>query len=305
MSIKRLPKNGVIAVTSPSSPVVPERLERGIRYIESLGYRVKLGKSNYQSEAYFAGSVLDRANELNDFFSDPEVDAIFCGRGGFGSMYLLPYLNYDEIKKSNKLFVGFSDITALQWGIWTKTGMPSISAGMVATDMANDPINPDFEHHFWEVIDSGKCSIDLSESETQKKTITAPALPGTLAVAAKLIGTQWFPSLKDSLLILEDVDEPMHKIDGYLGQFRMAGYLDNAAGVVLGTFNRLEKEPYPEVPSFEELIKRIFEGIQAPLAVHTQYGHIKDKLAIPLGLPICVSLGSQSSMFNPISIYDF
>lgn len=305
MPIKRLPKNGVIAVTSPSSPVVPERLERGIRYIESLGYRVKLGKSNYQSETYFAGSVLDRANELNDFFSDPEVDAIFCGRGGFGSMYLLPYLNYDQIKKSNKLFVGFSDITALQWGIWTKTGMPLISAGMVATDMANDPINPDFESHFWEVIDSGKCTIDLFGSETQKKTITAPALPGTLAVAAKLIGTQWFPSLKDSLLILEDVDEPMHKIDGYLGQFRMAGYLDHAAGVVLGTFNRLEKEPYPEVPSFEELITRIFEGIQAPLAVHTRYGHIKDKLAIPLGLPICVSLGSQSSMFNPISLYDF
>jgi muramoyltetrapeptide carboxypeptidase len=305
MSIKRLPKHGVIAVTSPSSPVVPERLERGVHYLESLGYRVKVGKSNYCSDAYFAGSILDRANELNAYFSDPEVDAIFCGRGGFGSMYLLPYLNYDAIKKSSKLFVGFSDITALQWGIWVKTGMPSISAGMVATDMANEPINTDFEQHFWEVLDSGKCSVQLLESAPIEKTLSGPALPGTLAVAAKLIGTQWFPSVKDTLLIFEDVDEPMHKIDGYLGQFRMAGYLDDAAGVVLGTFNRVEKEPYPEVPSFDAVINRIFDGIQQPLARNTRYGHIKDKLAIPLGLPICVSLGANSSMFNPISLYDF
>jgi len=305
MPIKRLPKNGVIAVTSPSSPVIPDRLERGVRYLESMGYRVKIGRSNYASEGYFAGSVLDRAHELNSFFADPEVDAIFCGRGGFGSMYLLPYLDYNVIRQSNKLFVGFSDITALQWGIWKKTGMPSVSAGMVATDMANEPINPDFEQSFWEVIASGKCNITFSESYNQPRMLTAPALPGTLAVAAKLIGTPWFPNIKDTVLILEDVDEPIHKIDGYLGQFRMAGYLEEAAGVVLGTFNRVEKEPYPIVPELEEVVSRLFDGIQRPLALNTRYGHIKDKISVPLGLPICVSLGTTSSMFNPTSLYDF
>jgi muramoyltetrapeptide carboxypeptidase len=305
MSLKRLPQNGLIAITSPSSPVVAERLERGVRYLESLGYRVKIGKSNYSSDAYFAGSERDRAKELNDFFSDPDIDAIFCGRGGFGSMYMLPYLDFEQIKRSRKLFVGFSDITALQWGIWAKTGMPSVSAGMVATDMANEPIHPDFEQSFWEVLESGKCSIDLNKSYDHPKKVTAPALPGTLAVAAKLIGTPWFPSVDGTMLILEDVDEPMHKIDGYLGQFRLAGYLEKAAGVVLGTFNRVEKEPYPEVPQLENVIDRLFEGIQAPLAINTRYGHIKDKISIPLGLPICVSLGTSSSMFNPVSLYDF
>ncbi len=304
MPLNRLPKNGIIAVTSPSSPVVPERLERGVQYLEALGYRVEVAKSNYQTEAYFAGSIEDRAKELNDLFSDPKIDAIMCGRGGFGSMYLLPHLDYAAIKRSAKLFIGFSDITALQWGIWTKTGLPTLSAGMVATDMANEPINPDFESAFWDVVHSGKCSYNLPESSNPVK-IEGIALPGTLAVAAKMIGTEWFPNVDDAVLILEDVDEPLHKIDGYLGQFQLAGLLKQSAGVVLGTFTPVEKEPYPIVPSLDSVIDRIFAGINPPLARHTSYGHIKPKIAVPCGLPICVSLGKNSKMYNPTSLYDF
>ncbi len=304
MPLKRLPKNGVIAITSPSSPVVPERLEQGVRYLERIGYRVEVAKSNYQADSYFAGSIQDRAKELNDLFSDPAIDAIMCGRGGFGSMYLLPHLDYAAIKRSEKLFVGFSDITALQWGIWSKTGMPTLSAGMVATDMANDPVNPDFESAFWEVVHSGKCDYSLPESDTPI-SIEGIALPGTLAVAAKMIGTEWFPNVKDTVLILEDVDEPVHKIDGYLGQFRMAGLLKQSAGVVLGTFTPVEKEPYPDVPTLDAVIDRIFDGINPPLARNTPYGHIKPKIAVPCGLPICVSLGKNSKLYNPTSLYDF
>ncbi len=303
MALRRLPKNGVIAVTSPSSPVVPERLERGVRYLEGLGYRVEVARSNYQADAYFAGSIKERAQELNQLFSNPKIDAIICGRGGFGSMYLLPHLDYSSIKQSSKLFIGFSDITALQWGIWAMTGLPSLSAGMVATDMANEPINPDFESSFWEVVHSGKCNYELPASG-ENTFVQGPALPGTVAVAAKMIGTQWFPNLNGTVLVLEDVDEPVHKIDGYLGQFRMAGFLERSAGVVLGTFTPIEKEPYPDVPSLDAVIDRIFEGIQPPLARHITYGHIKSKIAVPCGLPICVSLGQKSVMYNPTSLYD-
>lgn len=304
MPLKRLPKNGVIAVTSPSSPVVPERLERGVAYLEGLGYRVEVAPSNYASDHYFAGGIRERADELNRLFADPKIDAIMCGRGGFGSMYLLPYLDYAAIARSSKLFIGFSDITALQWGIWAKLNMPTLSAGMVATDMANEPVNPDFEAAFWEVVESGKCRYDLPPS-TDIKNVEGTALPGTVAVAAKIAGTEWFPKLNGTVLVLEDVDEPMHKVDGYLGHFRMANYFEQAAGVVLGTFSPVEKEPYPSVPALDDVIDRIFEGIQPPLARHTRYGHIKQKIAVPCGLPICVSLGDHSVMYNPKSLYDF
>jgi len=303
MALRRLPKNGVIAVTSPSSPVVPERLEKGVRYLEGLGYRVEVARSNYRADAYFAGGIKERAQELNQLFSNPNIDAIICGRGGFGSMYLLPHLDYSSIKQSAKLFIGFSDITALQWGIWAKTGLPSLSAGMVATDMANEPINPEFESTFWEVVQSGKCSYELP-TFNENIFVQGPALPGTVAVAAKMIGTEWFPNLDGTVLVLEDVDEPVHKVDGYLGQFRMAGFFERSAGVVLGTFTPVEKEPYPEVPSLDAVIDRLFAGIHPPLARHISYGHIKSKIAVPCGLPICVSLGQKSVMYNPTSLYD-
>jgi muramoyltetrapeptide carboxypeptidase len=304
MPIRRLPKNGVIAITSPSSPVVPERLERGVAYLEGLGYRVEVAPSNYASDHYFAGGIRERADELNQLFSDPKIDAIICGRGGFGSMYLLPHLDYATIGQSSKLFIGFSDITALQWGIWAKTKMPSLSAGMVATDMANEPVNADFEAAFWEVVESGKCRYELPPSNNIDR-VEGTALPGTVAVAAKMVGTEWFPDVTGSILILEDVDEPMHKVDGYLGQFRMAGFFEKAAGTVLGTFSPVEKEPYPSVPTLDAVIDRIFDGVKAPLGRHTRYGHIKQKIAVPCGLPICVSLGQHSEMYNPISLVDF
>lgn len=307
MPLNKLPKNGVIAITSPSSPVVPERLEKGVRYLEQLGYRVKIGASCYASDTYFAGSAIERASELNQFFSDPEVDAVFCGRGGFGSMYLLPYLDYAAIRDSAKLFVGFSDITALQWAIWKMSNLPTISAGMVATDMANEPVNPIFEEHFWNTIESGSCDYVLDKTSTEAHTQTTEVcgigLPGTLAVAAKIISTPWFPSLHDSIIILEDVDEPAHKVDGYLGNFRLAGFFEQAAGVVLGAFTPVDVEPYPEVPSLDQIIDRVFDGIQPPLARHIPYGHIKTKIAVPVGLPICVSSGEVTRLYNPVSLY--
>ena len=303
MPLRKLPKNGVIAVTSPSSPVIPEKLERGVKYLEGLGYRVEVAPSNYKVDTYFAGTIQDRANELNQLFADPRIDAIMCGRGGFGSMYLLPFLDYAAISQSSKLFVGFSDVTALQWGIWAKAGLPTISAGMVATDMANEPINTEFESAFWEVIHSGKCNYRLPQS-TNSRVVLGIALPGTLAVAAKLIGTQWFPNLDSSVLVLEDVDEPIHKIDGYLGHFQLAGLFEKIAGIVLGTFTPVEKEPYPVVPTLDVVIDRIFDGIEPPLSRHTSYGHIKSKIAVPCGHPICVSLGENSTMYNPTSLFD-
>jgi muramoyltetrapeptide carboxypeptidase len=303
MAIKRLPKKGCIAVTSPSSPVVAEKLERGVRYLESLGYRVKVGKSCTQSEAYFAGSIRDRAEELNDFFTDPKIDAIFCGRGGFGSMYLLPHLNYSAIALSGKLFVGFSDITALQWGIWHRCSLPTVSAGMVATDMSNVPVNPEFEASFWQMIEHGTCAYPITPYRDHIEEVEGLCLPGTLAVAAKLIGTPYFPSTQQMLLVLEDVDEPMHKIDGYLGQFVMAGLIDQAKGVLLGHYNRLEQEPYVEVPSFESMVERVFADTQKPLAIHTGYGHTPTKWALPTGIRLRAKFGNSPTLFTPESIY--
>lgn len=298
-----LPKGGTIGITSPASTPDPEKLNRGVRYLEQLGYRVHVGQTCHSTEHYLAGSDEMRATELMRFFADPKLDAIFCARGGYGSMHTLPMLDVQLIAHNRKLFVGFSDITALQWAFWKQTGLVTVSAGMAATDMAHESIDPAFESMFWELIESGRFHLPLADRQEREQRITGFSLPGTASVAAKLFGTPYMPSMEGSVLILEDVDEPRHKIEGYLRQFQMAGAFRDANAVILGEFTPSKTEGYPIVPDVETVLDRVTAGASGPVIRNVAYGHIRNKISVPVGAEVAVSLGPVSSLSSTGSLY--
>jgi muramoyltetrapeptide carboxypeptidase len=298
-----LRNGGTIGITAPASTPDPVKLERGVRYLEGRGYRVVVGRTCQSQQHYLAGDDDLRAAELMRFFSDPGLDAIFCARGGYGSMHTLGKLDFDTIGRSGKLFVGFSDITALQWAIWHKTGLVSVSAGMVATDMAWEDLDGEFESGFWDLLESGAARWELPFRSDSIRTITGFTLPGTASVAAKLFGTPWFPDVTGSILILEDVDEPKHKIEGYLRQFQMAGCFRNAHAVILGEFTPSSSEPYPVVPDLDTILDRTTAGSPGPVIRHVPYGHIRPKWTVPVGAEVAVSLGPASILSTLGSIF--
>ena len=300
---KRLRKGGTIGITAPASTPDPVKLERGVRYLEGLGYRVTVGRTCHSQQHYLAGNDEVRADELMRFFSDPGVDAIFCARGGYGSMHTLDKLDFGVIAHSRKLLVGFSDITALQWAIWHKTGLVSLSAGMVATDMAWEDLNGDFESGFWDLIETGTAKWGLPFRSDTITTITGFTLPGTASVAAKLFGTPWFPDVAGSILILEDVDEPKHKVEGYLRQFQMAGCFRDAHAVILGEFTPSASEAYPVVPDLVTILDRVTAGSSGPVIRDVPYGHIRPKWTVPVGAEVAVSLGPASTLSTLGSIF--
>lgn len=299
----RLPKGGTIGITAPASTPDPEKLNRGVRYLEQLGYRVHVGETCHTNEHYLAGSDEMRATELMRFFADPKLDAIFCARGGYGSMHTLPMLDFQLIAHNRKLFVGFSDITALQWAFWKQTGLVTVSAGMAATDMAHEVIDPNFESMFWELIESGRFTLPLNHSQEHHTRITGFSLAGTASVAAKLFGTPYIPSMDGSILLLEDVDEPRHKIEGYLRQFQMAGAFRDANAVILGEFTPSKTEAYPIVPDVETVLDRVTADAGGPVIRNVAYGHIRNKISVPVGAEVAVSLGPVSSLSSTGSIY--
>ena len=136
MLARRLRCGDTIGVVSPASPVKPEVLDRGVAKLEALGFRVKLGKYVYAKQGYLAGSDRERAEDLNAMFRDPEVDAIVCSRGGYGTPRILPLLDYGAITRHPKVFVGFSDITALHVAIRQRTGLVTFHGPMVASDFS-------------------------------------------------------------------------------------------------------------------------------------------------------------------------
>lgn len=301
--LKRLPKNGVIGVFAPSSPVESEKLERGVKYLESLGYRVETTPSCYASDAYLSGSGQMRAKDLMYLLENPNIDAVFTTRGGFGSIFMLPFLDFKKIKSARKMIVGFSDVTALQWAIWKKTGLMSISGGMVGTDMSNIPIDQQFEHYFWKLIETGLVDIPLQSYEKPFIEKEGFSLPGTVSVAAMLLGSEYFPDTAKSILILEDVYEPRHKMEAYLQQFKLAGIYKNASAVILGEFSPAPKEEYPEIPEMKTVFLRAFEGFKNPVVDQFDYGHIPGKISLPVGARLSVSLGVQSSLKSRHSIF--
>lgn len=303
-TLKKLPQNGTIAITAPASPVDQQKLERGINYLEKLGYRTKIGDSCSASDHYVAGSDESRAYEIMDFLDDPDVDAIFCARGGYGSMRLLKLLDFQLFLEQRKPFVGFSDITALQWAIYSQSGCPTISAGMVATDMASLPLNETFEEQFWQLLEHGTVNYQLDHEQEEAVETEGLCLAGTTSVGAKLLGTSYFPNPKNAILVLEDVDEQSHKIEGYLLQFNLARIFDKASAVILGTFRKANTEQYPDVPSLDDIFDRAFQGVRTPWIRNLPYGHIPEKIPLPIGAPVSLSLGSKSSLRTKASIYE-
>ncbi len=300
---RRLAAGGTIGITAPASTPDPIKLERGVRYLESLGYRVKVGETCHAQEHYLAGPDPMRAAELMRMFTDPAVDAIFCARGGYGTLHLLESLDYEVIGRSGKLFVGFSDITALEWAFWKHARFVTISGGMAATDFAWEERDPDFEAGFWEVIGSGHLRLPLPPIDRPAGTARGVLLPGTASVAAKLFGSRHMPDFAGSIPVLEDVDEPKHKVEGYLRQFLLAGAFDRVAAVVLGQFTPSASESYPVVPDLHTILDRVFADVPAPVFRGLNYGHIRPKLTVPTGTEAVVSWGPESVLTTVASIY--
>jgi muramoyltetrapeptide carboxypeptidase len=302
--LKPIPEGGTFGITAPATTPDPERLERGISYLQSCGYHVKVGDSCHKQEFYVAGSDEARAFELMDMVDDPQVDAILCARGGYGSMRLLKLLDFELFAEQRKPLIGFSDITALQWALYAQTGLPSLSAGMVATDMARDPINADWEEAYWTFLKTGKVSYDLTHQQEDEQEIEGMGLAGTSSVALKLLGSSYFPDTKDHILILEDVNEQTHKIEAYLLQFALAGLFDRASAVITGTIIKDENEEYPSVPDLDTVLDRAFQGTRTPTLRNLPYGHIDEKIPLPIGAPLSLSLGPQSTLKSTESIFE-
>ena len=298
MALKPIPRNGKIAVTCPSSSVDAERLNDGITYLQNHGYSLVIGESCTTKHAYLSMPDEDRAAELMRFFKDDSIDAIICARGGYGTIRMLPLLDFDAIKKANKCLVGYSDVTALAWAIYSKAGIPSISGSMVAADFGDPKATEDNKQHCLSLLSGSNFEISVPidqefASRYQNLSLTGPLLPGTLSVFAKLVGTQYLPNLNNAHILLEDIGEPSRKIDGYLQQLLHAKLLDKLSSLLIGDFDGREEADeavYDEAFFLDPILKET----RIPSYFNWPFGHIPDKRSFPVGLSCTLSVHSNN-----------
>lgn len=287
---KRLKKGDTIGIISPASaPNDLFKIEKGVTYLESLGYNVKVGKHSGSYHGYLAGTDEQRVNDLHEMFKDKEVKAIICTRGGYGSPRLLDKIDYKLIAKHAKIFVGYSDITAIQMAFLEKANLLTFAGPMLAVDLFNS-VSPFTEEMFWALLTSNKKfgRIELPGNEKIFPVVKGIAkgrlIGGNLATFLSVAGTQYFPDLKHKILLLEEISEAPYRVDRMLNQLKLMGAFKKISGLILGSFvDCNEPDPDKKTLTTGEVVANYVDKLNIPVVYNFSHGHIHDLITVPFG----------------------
>jgi len=301
-----LHEGDLVGVITPSSYVSdPDRLALVETTIKYFGLRARMGKNVGKRAGYLAGSVEDRLQDLHEMFRDPEVKAVFAIRGGYGAAQLLDGIDYDLIRRNPKIFVGYSDITALHLAIGKRTGLVTFHGPVVLSG---------FSAYTQEWFRKAMFSPEPLGAVTNppESNLLRPAHPlrtvrpgkgrgrligGNLTLISTTMGTPYEIDTRGRLLFIEDVGEEPYRMDRMLTQLRLARKFDGVAGVIFGECH--ECTPREFQPSFEstfslgEIVDRILGKLDVPVLSGLTFGHTDDQLTLPEGVMATLDAGKQ------------
>lgn len=297
---RRLKPGDLIGLVTPASPVAdPSRIEQGTRYLESRGYRVLPAANLNRARGYLAGTDDERVADLHALFEHKEVKAIFCARGGYGTPRLLSLLNYRLIARNPKIFVGYSDITALQLALWKRCRLVTFHGPMLAVEFAGET-DPLMEEWFWRIVTSprpsGRLMIDADAAMTLRPgKARGRLLGGNFALLNALLGTRFQPDFSGSILFLEDTDEEPYRIDRMFTQLRHASILGRCTALLLGQFTNSEgADPTKPTLTLGEVLEDACSWTTVPVLANLPFGHIPRKLTLPIGITVRVNAAART-----------
>jgi len=275
----KLNPGDAVGVVSPGGPVNRSQLEADIHFLENKGFTVHVAPHVYDRQGYLAGNDGDRLWDLEEMFRNTEIKAVFCSRGGYGSMRLLDRIDYGLIRKNPKIVVGYSDITALLSGIFKKTGLITFH-GPLVRGLSSLPENT------WQnlvrmissqepVSFASMAGYPLSGGKT-----TGVLMGGNLSLICMLVGTPFMPSLSGCILFIEDRGEALYRLDRMLTHLALSGSLEGIRGLITGHFLDCG-----DPAAIDDLIKERFEPMGIPIAAGFPLGHGPDNTTLPLGIP--------------------
>ena len=291
---ERLRQGMTIGLVTPASNVPEdEDLHAASDFVRSLGFEVKTSPNLRSRKQYLAGSDRQRADDLNSMFANPEVDAIFCIRGGYGSGRLLRSLDYETIAINPKIIMGYSDITAILNAIHTHTGLLTFHGPIAGDNFSEYTYN-----QYNRVLVEPRQTIQIGEApnfpvrpgfvdRVNRLTtiVTGSAeghlIGGNLSLLVTLMGTPYEPNFDGAILFLEDVSEPPYSVDRMLTHLWLTGKLEQLSGIVLGKFT--DSEYSGNTLSMEQVFRERFEPLELPTLRGLMIGHVEDKTVVPIG----------------------
>jgi muramoyltetrapeptide carboxypeptidase len=274
-----LRKGDTIGIITPASPYDSGLLMEGQKVLRQWGFEVRLGRAGFRKKHYLAGSDRERAEELTEFFLDPELKAVICSRGGYGTMRLLEHLDFKRLARVPKIFMGFSDITVLLLALWQKTRLMTFHGPMVTTlTRVTAPV-------LTRVRETLEGNFQVTIQLPQRGCLHPGQgrgflLGGNLTLLTHLIGTPFEPQWDQAVLFLEDEGEDLYRLDRLFMHLRLSGVLGRISALLLGQFVPGERKS-----QFLKMIREVLGDPDIPVWSGMPVGHGARNIPLPIGAP--------------------
>lgn len=290
MKPKALKPNSKIALIAPAGPINQQKLNKAQETLKAMGFRVSFTKRILYQNSYLAGSDNDRLSDLHEAFEDSSVDAILCVRGGYGTARIVDKIDYTLIKNNPKIFIGYSDITALLNAIRQETSLVCFH-GVLGTSSFTDYTKSQFFNIFTK-------NLPNNEIQTQDKNqisiikagkASGELVGGNLAIVNSLLGTNYEIDFTNKIAFFEDIGEDFYKIDRMITQLLLTKTFRKSAGIILGTFNKCMhyegSDSYTNSAlTLDHIFAERFKDLDIPVISGFSFGHVDDQAIFPIGI---------------------
>jgi muramoyltetrapeptide carboxypeptidase len=276
-----------VALVAPAGPLAEGAVERAVERVERWGWEPLVGQHAGGRHGYLAAPDAERARDLNEALTAPHVDAVWCLRGGYGTMRLLGDIDFGRVRVHPRALIGFSDITALHLALQNE-GVVSFHGPHPATEEFSDYSAACLHRLLTSCEPLGPLPFPPGGPE-RAQTLTGGVaegrlVGGNLSLIAATLGTPYAIRSEGALLFLEEVGEPAYRADRLLTHLLLAGVLQAAAGVVVGAFSDPPADERPGTPSLDEVVAERLAGLGIPVALGFPFGHVAENATLPLGI---------------------
>jgi muramoyltetrapeptide carboxypeptidase len=292
----RLNPGDTIGIVSPASPPPdPGNIDRAVTVLEQLGYETRIGSNVRKRRGFLAGDDRERAGDLMKMFADSRVKAIMCVRGGYGAGRILPRLDYRLIRANAKIFVGYSDITALNCAFLVKANLVNFHGPMLNSDILRSSFQDFALRSFLKVLGQPAAAGSVCAGDSaatvgvlRRGRASGPLLGGNLSLLCSLLGTPYQPNFDGRILFFEDVEEAPYRVDRMLTQLLNAGLLQQVAGIAIGV-NVNCKDPKSTQgresrQTIEDVLRERLRPLHVPVLVGLPFGHVAPNATLPIGV---------------------
>jgi muramoyltetrapeptide carboxypeptidase len=272
-----------------------EKVQTCIETLQQWGFEVMVGKTiGSNSDNYFSGTDEERLIELQAMLDSEHINAVLCGRGGYGVSRIIDQINFTKFKKNPKWIIGYSDITVLHSHIHTTLKIATLHSPMAAA--FNDGENKnEFIQSLHKAITGKKAKYKSAVfSFNTTGSATAELVGGNLSLLVNMIGTPSDINTKNKILFIEDIGEYIYSIDRMMQQLKRSGKLDKLAGLVIGEFTDMKDTERPFGKTVYQAIHDVMKDYDYPICFNFSVGHSNENYALKVGGTYKLTVTSKS-----------